>query len=175
MDLMLRGRTALITPAWIGLATAAVFADEGCNLVLLSRTAADLAAAKESVADSAITVTTHALDVCLSTSIDQLVAAHPDIEILVNNAGAIPAGRLDEVDEDVELMAQHQDLYLQRGARSEKSGQCAPDQSEPHHQPEDSSDSLSLVNRFRFSIGTRLGQLHSSWFRPSTRRVASLP
>jgi phenylacetate-coenzyme A ligase PaaK-like adenylate-forming protein len=66
-------------------------------------------------------------------------------------------------------------IYLQRGARSEKSGQCAPDQSEPHHQPEDSSDSLSLVNRFRFSIGTRLGQLHSSWFRPSTRRVASLP
>jgi 3-oxoacyl-[acyl-carrier protein] reductase len=44
-------------------------------------------------------VTTHALDVCISTSIDQLVASHPDIDILVNNAGAIPAGRLDEIDD----------------------------------------------------------------------------
>jgi NAD(P)-dependent dehydrogenase (short-subunit alcohol dehydrogenase family) len=102
MDLMLRGRTALITGAskGIGLATAAVLAEEGCNLVLVSRTAADLAAAKASLANSAVTVTTHALDVCIPASIDQLVASHPNIDILVNNAGAIPAGRLDEIDDE---------------------------------------------------------------------------
>jgi 3-oxoacyl-[acyl-carrier protein] reductase len=101
MDLRVRGRTALITGAskGIGLATAESLAKEGCNLVLVSRTAPDLSAAKASLAHSGVTVTTHALDVCISTSIDQLVASHPDIDILVNNAGAIPAGRLDEIDD----------------------------------------------------------------------------
>jgi 3-oxoacyl-[acyl-carrier protein] reductase len=42
---------------------------------------------------------THALDVSKSSSVDQLAAAHPDIDILINNAGAIPAGRISEIDE----------------------------------------------------------------------------
>src|SRR5437899_2361265 len=47
MDLNLRGRTALITGAskGIGRAIAAVLAREGCNLILVSRTVAELEAA----------------------------------------------------------------------------------------------------------------------------------
>ena len=102
MDLNLRGRTALITGAskGIGFATASTLADEGCNLILVSRTAADLDAARQKLsARSSVGVVTHALDVSKSASIDKLAAEHGDIDILVNNAGAIPAGRLNEIDE----------------------------------------------------------------------------
>ena len=102
MDLNLRGRTALITGAskGIGFATASTLADEGCNLILVSRTAADLDAARLNLAArSSVRVVTHALDVSKSASIDKLAAEHGDIDILVNNAGAIPAGRLNEIDE----------------------------------------------------------------------------
>ncbi len=54
MDLKLRGRNALITGAskGIGRAIATVLADEGCNLILVSRTAADLDAAKEKLREA---------------------------------------------------------------------------------------------------------------------------
>ena len=101
MDLKIRGRSALITGAskGIGLAIATVLADEGCNLILVSRTAADLDAAKEKLRKTGVSVQVHPFDVSSSSSIDKLVAQHPGIDILVNNAGAIPAGRLDEVDD----------------------------------------------------------------------------
>jgi len=102
MDLKLRGRRALITGAskGIGFATAAVLADEGCNLILVARTAAALDAARESLArTSPVCVVTHALDISKSSSMEQLAATHPDVDILVNNAGAIPPGRLGEIDE----------------------------------------------------------------------------
>ena len=65
MDLNLHGRTALITGAskGIGRAIAAVLAEEGCNLILVSRTAADLEAARNEIAASHnVNVVTHALD-----------------------------------------------------------------------------------------------------------------
>lgn len=102
MDLNLRGRTALITGAskGIGFATAQTLAEEGCDLVLVSRTAADLDAARQKIAMvSPVRVVTHALDVSKSDAIDKLAAEHSGIDILVNNAGAIPAGRLNEIDE----------------------------------------------------------------------------
>jgi len=101
MDLKLRGRSALITGAskGIGRAIAMALAEEGCNLVLVSRTAADLDAARERLAKTSVSVVTHALDVSSNASIDRLAAEHPGIDILVNNAGAIPAGRIDEIDE----------------------------------------------------------------------------
>ena len=101
MDLKLHGRSALITGAskGIGRAIAAVLADEGCNLVLVSRTAADLDAVKEMLRATGVSVVTHALDVSSTASIDRLASEHPGIDILVNNAGAIPAGRLNEIDD----------------------------------------------------------------------------
>ena len=73
MDLNLRGRSALITGAskGIGRAIATVLAEEGCNLILVSRTAADLDAAKEKLRNTGVSVVTHALDVSSTASIDQ--------------------------------------------------------------------------------------------------------
>jgi len=101
MDLNLRGRTALITGAskGIGLASAEVLAEEGCNVILVSRTQADLDAGRTKILSRFnVGVTVHALDLSDSKSVDKLAELHGDsIDILVNNAGAIPAGKLHEI------------------------------------------------------------------------------
>ena len=102
MDLKLRGRTALITGAskGIGRAIAEVLAEEGCNLILVARTAADLERARQDIAARHnVRVVTQAADLAAVAAVEQLVAAHSDIDILVNNAGAIPGGRISEVDD----------------------------------------------------------------------------
>ena len=102
MDLNLTGQTALITGGskGIGRAVAERFAAEGCNLHLVARTAADLDLAK-SVIEQAhdVAVTTHALDLATSRSVDHLAEVCSEVPILVNNAGAIPAGNLAAIDE----------------------------------------------------------------------------
>ncbi|MDQ2803555.1 MAG: short-chain dehydrogenase/reductase, partial [Pseudomonadota bacterium] len=75
-------------------------AEEGCDVILVARSAADLDAARQGIAAAGnVGVVTHALDLSQSASVDRLCALHADIDILVNNAGAIPAGRLDEINE----------------------------------------------------------------------------
>ena len=102
MDLHLAGRTALITGAskGIGLAVAECFASEGVNLVLAARSkelldqnAADL---KEKWK---VKVDTMAMDLASQAERDRLVATFPNIDILINNAGAIPGGTIFEVDD----------------------------------------------------------------------------
>jgi NAD(P)-dependent dehydrogenase (short-subunit alcohol dehydrogenase family) len=103
MDLNLRGRTALITGAskGIGLASAECLAAEGVNVILVSRTLADLEAARSRIAARHnVTAQIHAYDLSDSRNVDRLVEQHPDIDILVNNAGAIPGGDLQAVTED---------------------------------------------------------------------------
>ncbi|MBC7781977.1 MAG: SDR family oxidoreductase [Proteobacteria bacterium] len=103
MDLELAGKTALITGGsrGIGFAIAQCLAREGCNLHLASRSAEDLDAARTKLApERAITVQCHALDLGLSANIAKLVDAVGDVDILINNAGAIPQGSLLAVDEE---------------------------------------------------------------------------
>ena len=93
MDLKLAGKTALITGGskGIGRATAEVFAAEGCNVVIVSRSAETLAATKSAIAQkSNVRVDTVAADLSDSKKIDQIAKDFPHIDILVNNAGAIP-------------------------------------------------------------------------------------
>ena len=103
MELNLRGRTALVTGAskGIGLASAECLAAEGVNVILVSRTQTDLDAARQKIMSRRnVNVQVHAYDLSDSRNIDKLVAEHPGIDIVVNNAGAIPAGDLQQVTEE---------------------------------------------------------------------------
>ncbi|HLY47334.1 MAG TPA: SDR family oxidoreductase [Stellaceae bacterium] len=102
MDLGLRGRKALVTGAskGIGRACAEALAEEGCDVVLVSRTAADLEAVRAKIAgEHNVAVRYYALDLADSRNVDKLAAECPDIDILVNNAGAIPGGNIAQIDE----------------------------------------------------------------------------
>jgi NAD(P)-dependent dehydrogenase (short-subunit alcohol dehydrogenase family) len=102
MDLQLAGRTALITGAskGIGLAVAQAFAAEGVNLILTARSKDQL---EKNAADlkeqNKVKVDIMPLDLSEQASRDKLVAAHPNVDILINNAGAIPGGTIFEVDD----------------------------------------------------------------------------
>src|SRR3984893_8396967 len=102
MELGLRGRKALVTGAskGIGRACAEALAEEGCDVALVSRTAADLEAARAAiVAKHNIAVRFYPLDLSDSRNVDKLAEACADTEILINNAGAIPGGNIDAIDE----------------------------------------------------------------------------
>jgi len=102
MDLKLAGMTALITGAskGIGRATADALAEEGCNLILVARTEADLARAQaEIAAKTNRKVEVVAADLSDSANVDRLARDFSTIDILVNNAGAIPGGTLLDMDE----------------------------------------------------------------------------
>jgi NAD(P)-dependent dehydrogenase (short-subunit alcohol dehydrogenase family) len=100
MDLKLTGKTVLITGAskGIGLATAHIFAAEGCHLHLAARTEAPMQEAAVAIrAQHGVNVTVHPLDLSSTAAMEQLATDCADTDILVNNAGDIPAGTLQEV------------------------------------------------------------------------------
>jgi len=102
MDLGLRGRKALVTGAskGIGRACAEILAEEGCDVVLVSRTAADLDKVRAKIAgEHNVAVRYYALDLSDSKSVDKLAAECADTDLLVNNAGAIPGGTIADIDE----------------------------------------------------------------------------
>jgi len=102
MDLKLAGRTALITGGskGIGLATAKWLAAEGVDVALVARSGDDLAQAADVVrATAPVNVTTLTADLSQASARDKVAAQFPDVDVLVNNAGAVPSGALAAVDE----------------------------------------------------------------------------
>ena len=102
MDLNLSGKRALVTGAskGIGLGVAHSLAAEGVELVLAARTAERLEAEAANLR-SAHGVAVETAPVDLSKSEDQQALAEQvgQVDIVVNNAGAIPGGSITDVDE----------------------------------------------------------------------------
>lgn len=102
MKLDLTGKTALITGAskGIGSAVARVLAAEGCNLHLAARNGEAMAAAKQELeAAHGISVTVHVADLSDTQTMEKLASDAGHVDILINNAGEIPAGSLEIVDD----------------------------------------------------------------------------
>ncbi|MCW0183146.1 MAG: SDR family oxidoreductase [Zavarzinia sp.] len=104
MDLWLEGRTVLITGAskGIGAAAAIAFAAEGCNLHLTARSAdelAEVAAKARETARGDVSIVVHVMDLTAPGACKALTDAVGDIDIMLNNAGVIPGGDLDAIDE----------------------------------------------------------------------------
>mgnify|MGYP001567103707 CR=1 FL=1 len=103
MDLQLRGKNVLITGAskGIGYACAAGFAAEGCSLHIASRNSAALEEARgKLVKQYGVKVSCHPYDLSVTANTVALGRACGDIDVLVNNAGAIPGGRIDQLDDE---------------------------------------------------------------------------
>jgi NAD(P)-dependent dehydrogenase (short-subunit alcohol dehydrogenase family) len=102
VELKLTNKTALITGAskGIGLAVAEVLAAEGCHLHLAARNGEAMQQAKQVLeARDGVKVTIHALDLSSTAAMEKLAADVGDIDILINNAGDIPAGSLEILDD----------------------------------------------------------------------------
>ena len=102
METGLKGKSVLITGAskGIGLACAKAFAAEGANLHIASRDAGKLAEARADILKVAkVEVTIHACDLSKPGSAKALAAACGTPDVLVNNAGAIPGGSIENIDE----------------------------------------------------------------------------
>ncbi len=103
MDLRLTGKRAVITGGskGIGLGCAIGLAREGCHVQLAARNDETLLQARASVLEAAtnVEVVTHSVDLSVSEDQMALVGAVGDVDIWINNAGAIPAGDIATVDE----------------------------------------------------------------------------
>ena len=103
MDLILNNKTALITGAskGIGKAIAQSMAQEGCNLILTARSEDKLNDLKSNLQKQHnISVEIIAIDLSLKNSVEKVSDFAGDIDILINNAGAIPPGNLSDIDEN---------------------------------------------------------------------------
>lgn len=102
MKLNLQGRTALVTGGsrGLGYGAARLLAAEGCHLHLASRNAEDLETARKKIMqDYPVRVTCHAMDLSSTEHAVALARACRDVDILINNAGAIPQGTLAALDD----------------------------------------------------------------------------
>lgn len=103
MQLDLQRKKVLITGAskGIGLACAQAFVREGASVVLVGRDGQRLDSARSAIAAAgAGQIASVPADLSKASDRERLFAAHPDVDILINNAGAIPGGDLFEIDLD---------------------------------------------------------------------------
>lgn len=102
VNLGLSGKRALVTGAsrGIGAAVARQLAAEGCSLYLAARSEAALQALSRELRErfgcDAAPITA---DLATATQAEALATRCADAEIVINNAGAIPGGRLDDIDD----------------------------------------------------------------------------
>lgn len=103
MDLGLNGKSVLVTGGskGIGRATAKAFAREGTGRIHIAARSQDAlaAVAKDITASHACEVRTHALDLTDEAARATLIEQTLDVDVLVNNAGAIPSGSMEAVDD----------------------------------------------------------------------------
>lgn len=94
MDLELKGKTALVTgaTAGIGLAIARRLAAEGADVVISGRQTAKLEAAATDIGARGILA-----DPATAEGAETLVAALPQVDILVNNLGIYEAKPFDDI------------------------------------------------------------------------------
>jgi short-subunit dehydrogenase len=101
----INGSAAAVTGAasGIGRALAIELAARGCDLAIADRDEAGLAATAAELASSGRKVTTHKLDVSEPAQIQAFAqaatAAHPGLNIVINNAGVALLGHFHEIDQ----------------------------------------------------------------------------
>ena len=103
MDLKLHGKSVLITGAskGIGLACAHGFAAEGASVHLAARNTAAMEAAAEDIRRKyQVGVTVHTVDLGATANAVALGQKCRNVDVLVNNAGAIPQGSLTQLTDE---------------------------------------------------------------------------
>src|SRR3954464_6995758 len=98
MDLGLKGKSVLVTGGskGIGLACAKAFATEGCSVHLAARDKDRLAQAARGLGSE---VKTHPVDLRDGAALRRLPEECAGVDILINNAGDIPGGTIESLDE----------------------------------------------------------------------------
>lgn len=102
LELNLSGKTAVITGAseGIGKAAAEKFGEEGVDMWIAARTKDKIEAVAAGINKAhGVRVTPLALDLSKSEDQQALARAADGADILINNAGAIPKGKIHEIDE----------------------------------------------------------------------------
>jgi NAD(P)-dependent dehydrogenase (short-subunit alcohol dehydrogenase family) len=101
-----KGQVVLVTGGGrgIGRATALAFAEEGATLVLAGRRMDALRTTAAEVSEAGGKASTVKCDVAeeadLVAMVEKVIRQHKRIDVLVNNAGVVTGGRLDEIDPD---------------------------------------------------------------------------
>lgn len=101
MDLQLKGKSVLVTGGskGIGAACATSLALEGCEVHIASRSVDTLRVAQQQIEkETGHRPQTHSVDVGIEEQRDRLMPVLQDMDILINCAGAIPRGGLEEID-----------------------------------------------------------------------------
>lgn len=102
MDLGLKGKFALVTGATkgVGQQVAQCLAEEGCNLVLVARTARNLEQVKSEItAAHDVTIETASADLSIPDQRSALAGRFPAVDIVISNTGATAIGSITEIDE----------------------------------------------------------------------------
>src|ERR1044072_6571066 len=108
MDMGIKGRKAIVCAASKGLGKgcAMALAEEGVDLVIVARTKAQLEATAEEIRKKhGVKGTPIAVDISTDAGREQVLAACPVPDIIINNAGAPPPGDFRDWDRDAWIKA----------------------------------------------------------------------